>query len=360
MEDLGSFSCSSKDLSHTNLTLEVWSIVNASNLLKDSVLVLAVLTLLIVAVGIPWNATVLVTVAVKQYKGSTYILLANLVAADLLLGLFIIFHIVSAFKQEFTIGNTDYDRCQACHAIVISGTALSHVSGFILTLLSVDRLVYIQWPFQYSKYTNIKMIIFSLLSVWILSIAFSIPPIFGFGEIKFDVKSGFCGIHVLGNTSITANSSYVLFLIAVNSIPCLVTIAANVWLLIITCNNVAKRRKRQVRSVKNTFHSFRTKMSQEKIVTSNFHKEQAHLARIFGALFFVNVITWIPVFSLIIVQLIIGDAGGIPIPVFTLAFLSLVSQPTLHPILETCLMGKVRTTILSSICSHCKTFKGSK
>ena len=61
-----------------------------------------------VALGTPWNAVVLASIIKnRHFKDATYILLMNLVIADLLVCLLVLpFNIVSGIAQEFTIGQS--------------------------------------------------------------------------------------------------------------------------------------------------------------------------------------------------------------------------------------------------------------
>ena len=352
------FTCSDPGLSHTNITTEVWMIQSEGPFHESSITAVAICQVIIMAIGIPWNAIVLASIVIKQrYKEPTYVLLINLVVADLLVCLLVLpFNVESSFAQEFSIGNSDYTRCQVCHTIVITIVALVFISLFTLALMSVDRLIFIKWSFQYTKYLTLKLVLITLCLVWVFCILVSIPPVFGFGEIKFANVLSSCSLLTVGETPLTANINYIIFLVFIGAFPFMTTLIVNFWLLIILCKNMSSRHKRHADNSRNTFDSSEKKTIREKHLTISFHKEQIHLAQIFGAIFTANVITWVPTIAIALVAAVIGSEN-VPPPTYAFVYLSYVSQPAIHPVLETCLMGKARTMIFRSLCCCIKKFK---
>ncbi len=163
----------------------------------------------------------------------------NLVLADLLACSCVLpFNIVSAFTTEFSIGSSDYVRCQVCHTIVIVIVALIFISLFTQALMALDRLVYIKWPIKYEKKITKCRTISLLVGVWVLCIFISLPPVFGIGEIKFANIFSSCTLLTVGETRITANINYVFFLALVGFVPFMTTFSVNIGLLVIVCKNV--------------------------------------------------------------------------------------------------------------------------
>ena len=122
---------------------------------EETVLASAIIHLLLVIVGIPWNIIVLITIFSKcLFKQPTYILLLNLVVADLLNLCFLFFIVSSNITQEFALGNSDYSRCPVSHTVVISMISLNFVSYYTLTLMSIDRLIYLKWPLRCDKHST--------------------------------------------------------------------------------------------------------------------------------------------------------------------------------------------------------------
>ena len=345
------FTCSNPGLSHTNITTEVWMIQSEGPLHESSITAVAICQVIIMAIGIPWNAIVLASIVIKQrYKEPTYVLLINLVVADLLACLLVLpFNVKSSFAQEFSIGNSDYTRCRVCHTIVITIVALVFISLFTLALMSVDRLIYIKWPFQYTEYVTLKLVLITLCLIWMLCILVSIPPVFGFGEIKFTNILSSCSLFSIGKTTLTANINYIMLLVLVGAFPFITTLIVNIWLLIILCESISRRHKRHVDNSRITFDLFKKKSTREKYLIAKFHKEQIHLAQVFAAIFIANIMTWVPTIAIELVAVVIGSEN-IPLHIFALVYLSFVSQPAIHPVVETCLIGKARAMIFRSLC----------
>ncbi len=127
------FTCSYSDLSRTDLTEVKWMVPEES-VYNTGVTAIGVCQAFILFIGLPWNIIVLAAiVARKGYKDPTYILLMNLVTADLLVCLLVLpFNVKTAFERGFYIANSDYKRCQACHTISIILTSMILLSAFTL------------------------------------------------------------------------------------------------------------------------------------------------------------------------------------------------------------------------------------
>ncbi len=293
---------------------------------ENTVLALSILQIIFVILGTPWNITILVSVIKDRlFKEASYILLVNLVIADLLVCLVILpFNIASGISGEFTLGRSDYTRCQACQTIIVVEIALVMVSLFIFALMAVDRLIYFKQPFQYSEIVTVKKVLVILVVFWIFSVIVSTFPTFGLGEIKFANVLSSCALFVVGETSLTANSNYFLVLCFVGLFPFLTIVISNIWVLVIIYKSVHRKQKMEV---------------YQRSRNATFHKQQIRLAQIFGALFAVTFFVSVPSIGLAVVGLIVGT-DNIPGITFAYIYMTFVSQPVVHPILETCLLGK--------------------
>ncbi len=111
-------------------------------------------------------------------------------------------------NREFSLGQSDYARCRSCKTIGALYILYVSVSYFTLALLALDRLVYIKWPFKYSRYVSVKFAIVLILIVWTLSIILAILPVIGFGHIDLNTLS-FC-VPVFEQTRFFADSTIFL------------------------------------------------------------------------------------------------------------------------------------------------------
>lgn len=343
------FSCSDPSLSHSNLTAEVWMIKSEGPAHERAILAGAVFQILFVVVGVPWNAVVLATILMNRlYRLPSYVLLLNLVITDLLLcALNMPFNIASAISQKLTIGKSDYDRCQVCHTFGMILTSLLFTSFFIQALMSVDRLIYVKWPLRYSKYVTVRRTLLGLLVVWLLSIFISVPPAFGFGEIKFANVISSCIVFTVGRTPLTRNSNYLIALVLVGAFPVLTTLTCNIWVLSLIFRSVRGTFSRTMDNNLSQFDSTLQRNDNEQQIHSNYHKQQIRLAKVFGVIFAFNIVTFLPLISIFIVATI----GSVPTPVITFVFLIFICQPAIHPILETCLVSKARSVLSKCVCN---------
>ncbi len=348
------FTCSDPELSHTNVTSEVWMILKEGPLHENGVLAIAICQTLIIAVGIPWNIIVLAFIMIKKhYKEPTYILLMNLVLADLLACSCVLpFNIVSAFTMEFSIGSSDYVRCQVCHTIAIVTVALIFISLFTQALMALDRLVYIKWPIKYEKKITKCRTISLLVGVWVLCIFISLPPVFGIGEIKFANIFSSCTLLTVGETRITANINYVFFLALVGFVAFMTTLIVNTWLLAIVSKSVRQRHKKTLTSNKGRIDSETLRRNSESKFKTDYHKKQILLAKVFGAIFIANVATWVPSIFILMVSAIVRIEQINPLALI-FVYLTYICQPAIHPVLETCLIGKVKMALFKFLC-FCK------
>ena len=345
------FTCSDAELSHTNITAEVWRIRSEGSLHENSILVVAIFQIVFVVLGTPWNAVVLASIIKnRHFKDATYILLMNLVIADLLVCLVVLpFNIYSGIAHEFTIGHSDYTRCLTCQGIVINTIALVFVSFFTLALMSVDRLIYLKQPLNYLHVITAKRVLMILPVVWIFCVIISTFPTFGFGEMKFANVLSLCSPIVVGETHLSANNNYLVFLCCVGIFPFATIILANIWVLIIACKHIHKKNMKIAMMTANSGLQFEhTNSDKEKGLTSKFHKQQLHLAQVFGAIFVANIITCVPTVIVAIGGIIAAE--NIPHILYAYVYLTYISQPVIHPVLETCLLGKGRGIIFKYLC----------
>ena len=345
------FSCADPGVDRVNVTERLWMIQSEGRLHESSITAIAALQLVYVLVGVPWNFIVAITIVIKRLliREPTYILLLSLVISDLLVcGFAFPLNIYSGFNQAFTLGNSDYSRCQLCQAIVVVIITLIYVSIFSLALMSSDRLFYIKWPFTYKKHMTATKVIVVVIAVWILSFLISLPPIFSFGEIKFANSVGSCSVITTGSNRLTANIYYIFFLALIGTVPFVLTVVVNIWLLVIACKSIGQLYE-QNRHQSTAFDGSEINRG----VDTEYHKKQIRLAKVFGVIFAVNTTIWITTSFIVIIAIAI-DPDNVPAPVFATVFVIFLSQPAIHPMLETCLVGKAKTTIVKYLCFFCR------
>ena len=359
MSDINpNFSCSDPDLNRNNISEDVWMIQSEGTLHENTITAIAVVLCIFVLIGLPWNFIVAASIFIKQlFREPSYILLLSLVISDLLVCGFVLpFNVASAIQQGFTIGNSDYTRCQVCQATIILIIGLIYVSLFSLALMSADRLFYIKWPFSYQRYITAKKALIMIIITWIFCLLISIPPVFGFGEIKFANSVGSCSPIIPGETKLTANIYYIAFLALVATVPFVLTVVVNIWLLVIAYKSIGSVHN-TIRNNNNlrTTNTMDRRTSEQKINTG-YHKKQIRLAKVFGTIFGVNITIWISTAFISTLSVALSPEN-VPYPVFAAVFLIFLSQPVIHPMLETCLVGKAKTALVNCLCFCCRNKK---
>lgn len=302
---------------------------------------------LLLLLGLPSN--ILVIAVVLRYKlyqhQPTIVLLLNLAVTDLLVCVLVMpWNIVTLVAGEFRFGGSDYTRCQVCQTGVLF-TILSLVTLNNLAIFAVDRLLYLQAAMHYSsRVTNTRVLIATGLA-WLVSTLITIPPLFGFNEMRFSTVIGICTIAFSGSTYLTKNSYYLILLAAVILLPIATLIVTNVWGMCIIQNQLRKKSKNLKMEKNNHRNSFHKKLKKRHQVM------QAKLVKIYGAILVTNLITYLPMLA----RLITGVAAeedeytqAVRIS-GSLAYLALLSQSVVHPIVQASLVGDVRKGIAAQL-----------
>ena len=315
---------------------------------EEAVLVGGVFQALFVAVGIPWNCVVLIAIITsKLYNTSTYTLLLNLVVADTLVYVFVLpFNIHSSFNLGFTIGSSDFVRCRFCHSVIIVILALVYISLFTLAVMSLDRFIYIKWPLHYSKYITMRKTMISLAAIWLLCLAVAVLPAAGIGEIKFSNIVSSCSLITRGHGRYIENDKFIIILVLFGLFPFCTTVIFNAWIVVIICKTAHGKFNKKLETNKKMFNRSSTnRRNTEKKLKVEYQKQQLHLVRLFAALFVANFFTWVPTIIIAIVSVSIGYEK-IPYYLNILQYVAYVSQPVIHPMLETCLDAKLRASVI--------------
>ena len=345
------FTCSAQNLSRNNATELAWTLqVGDGN--RQSVIVVAVFQFIFLVVGIPSNILVIAAILKnKLLSQPTHLLLLNLAVSDLLVCVLVMpFNIVTALAGRFIIGSTDYVRCQFCQIFIITIIMMIFLSLFTVASMSVDRIIYIKYPLKYPKIVTFKRMIVVMLIAWTLCIFIGLPPVFGVGEIGYSKIVGTCSIILHSSTREAYSVYYICLLVCVAIFPFITTVVANVWLLFIMLRFLWTKYNKVMSNMKN----FSSQSSLEHIqsvhnIESKYNMQQIFLAKVFGTIFVVNIVTWIPT---VFIALASGIVGGdrIPPETFSFIFIMFLSQPAIHPILETFLVTKVRNSLSKCIC----------
>ena len=325
--------------SYRNVTRDIWTVEN-----KTSGLVAAVFLLLFLVIGLPWNLLVLVTIVKERlYTQPTVILLLSLLLTDLVSLLFTHpLFIVTGFQGEYMLGRSDQVRCSTCKLGVIFVHFILN-SIFTISLMSLDRFLFIYKPLHYDRYVTKWRTVAAIAVTWIIAAALSVIPLTGFGQYVFT------GLFI---GCVPSSSRYQMIVVAVVILALIPVIVCNMWICCIAQKNIRaiyKIARPMEATGSETIHHIEVNRSAKK----KRQKKELHLCKVFGTLLCFNVFTWLPTMVLILIELS-GTSASVA---FTAVRVVLLSQPTIHPIIETAILKEVRVPLKSIIFCCCTAIK---
>ena len=288
-------------------------------------------------IGIPWNLLLIVLIVKKRlFEQPAILLLLNLAVTNLLLCVAAMpLMIIPAIAGEFIFGQSDYARCQVCHLTIIMST-LFLMSVHNVALLSLDRFLYVKKPLQYDTIVTLKRVAAILVLCWVIFSAYSILPVFGIGKVTFAEVLPAC---VLTWEVRGINMHYIYYWVYIVSaclVPVAILVITNIWMLCIMRKSL---RNGYVRARRNSIGGDKALASQ---IRGRYTKNQTRLSQIFVTLLVSSFVTWLPI---VIVIILVTAAQLFVLELTTFAFLCLLSQPVIHPILQVLLHRDMREVV---------------
>ncbi|KAK3522975.1 hypothetical protein QTP86_010349 [Hemibagrus guttatus] len=120
--------------------------------------------------GIPGNLFVIWSVVARtQRRSVTATLILNLACADGMLMLLTPFFIIYLVKRNWIFG------LAMCKVLYYFCCANMYASIFLITLMSLHRLVAVVWPQHLAAFSTRKTVLRTLLAIWILALALAGP-----------------------------------------------------------------------------------------------------------------------------------------------------------------------------------------
>ncbi len=326
-----SFICSNP--SENIITSEEWTVPEDQ---KTYGKITAGFVLCYLILGLPWNALVVITIVWKRlFEQPTILLLLNFVLNDIIMLLYPVPVIATTgILSNYNMGESDSIRCTVCQTGLIPIILMMN-SLFTIALMTIDRFLYIYKPFLYEEKAKKKSTMIAILVL--LLTTFCLCLTIGLLSLVPPAKMHFQPI--LLNCALNFNNDwYMILLIVTASIALIIIVFFNVWVAYIVLQTI-----RKVYKPTQTSESDQNENSIE--LNKSFKKKrqtkQLHLFRVFGGLIASNLITWLPMIILVVVNLIIGSENIHP-AIFTATHVLFLSQIAVHPILETILIADVR------------------
>ena len=333
-------SCLEANLSRYVITEEFWDTHGLSPGFKIGAIITGIVMLLLLLVGLPSNVIIIVSILKQRlYKLPTHILLMNLATSDFLICLLVMpFTIIASFAGGFIYGDSDYIRCRFCQSGLIY-VALSIFSSYNLSLLSLDRFIFIKFPFRYHKVVTVRRVIAAVAVVWIISILQSLLPLAKFGEISYIFSISTCVLRFNGKTSLTKNIYYVIFLVVLGLVPLAVVIVTNSWIICIVRKHIKK-----IYGLRKTFSDERDLKQQREYMKKQINKEenkkQLALVRTFGVIMAANILVWIP----LVAYTIVGRVNTIPNGLIVFVYIMFTLHSVQNPLIEGCFIPEIKAS----------------
>lgn len=331
--------CRSPPYSTNTTTPLVWTILPPQ--LYEARIYVAVVEAVLFLVGFCWNSFVVLSYCIKWklLREPANIYLFNLAIIDLLLTVFIILTcVITEASGEFVFGASDYVRCHFCEILGMILHTFISLTLHTLTALSVDRCVLLSQPIKYKQIFTWQRALAIQISLWVISILISIPPLLGFGEYEYNVALGSCNARWTGvGRRGIENINYVIFFGVEAIIPIIILTVTNIYVIKIAKGFLKKRitRRRTYRGDNKD-----SNMQEEK----QYKQQQSQLVRVFGALFVAHIVCWTPVLTITFVSVGIG-AHNLPVELFLVSWLTYLCIPVVHPILESFFVKDLRSSI---------------
>ena len=327
------FPCRTQPYSKDSVSPFVW---NGLPQLEDARWYVVAIESVFLVVGLAWNLFVIACYIrnPKLLKQPASIYLFTLAITDILISILVTFTTLTAEAAgEFVFGFSDFSRCISCKFFGVSMHLLVAVSLHTLAALSIDRFVLLTQPIHYRSIFTWKRAVLIEVIIWAISIVVAVPPLYKFGDYEYNLAFAFCNGRWTGENGGTPNFYYILFYSLEALIPIFILMFTNIWIVKIAKKVLKQRITRQ--------RTFRGSNSDADGEESKYRHQQKQLIRVFGALFIAHIVCWAPVLTIMFVALGLG-ASNIPLEAFVAGWLAFLTNPVIHPILETFFVKELR------------------
>ncbi|XP_053533391.1 leukotriene B4 receptor 2a [Ictalurus punctatus] len=137
---------------------------------KEGTIVAAVILSIAFLLGIPGNLFVIWSIMARTRRPSvTTTLILNLACADGMLMLLTPFFVIYLVQRSWIFGQT------MCKVLYYFCCANMYASIFLITLMSLHRLVAVVWPHRIATLSMRNTVLQTLLVIWILALALAVP-----------------------------------------------------------------------------------------------------------------------------------------------------------------------------------------
>lgn len=334
----------SSALSSNSVTIHYWD--SSGDATKVSALTTAAITLCFIFLGLPSNLVIIAAILKKRlYKQPTYILLLNLAIVDFLLCLLVMpFPVMSGFAGEFFFGANDRIRCKVCQTGLFF-VVFELVTLNLLTLISLDRLAFVIYPFKYHKMLTVSRTIAVVLVVWVFNLLISAIPLFGLGDVSYYSVVSFCVVKFTGKFQFSRNIYYPLYAVVISVFLLFVILFCNIWIACIVHKHITRiYNTKRISAIEEE-----SAIQAKRRATRTKFLKQLQLFKVLFAVVATNIATWIPVIVCAVYAVLTN--GTVPAAFNVTVFVILMSVGVVHPVIQASLIPELRQHILKLL--HC-------
>lgn len=300
----------------------------------------ATFAVLFLLIGCPWNALVIGVIVKKRlYTCPTYMLLLNLAIANFLvcmivLPLTIIFGVGG--QQVFGPEPIQTDVCQ----LGVFTILLPLVSTHTVTLLSIDRLIFIKKPMDYQTLVTPSKTFVAIVAAWVICITLCIPLLIGHQVLIYAPEIHACSISFRPRAL-----AYLITVLAEQAVVIAIQCILCFWILCIARKYMKNRFLQGVANCTTQSNKLQSEKSVEEIARE-YNRGQVKLLKIFFAIFTASIVTIFMVFALAI-ALPICDL--VPSLLYPPTYLLYLVRAVLHPVLEAFMTPEIRSVIVKCL-----------
>ena len=302
--------------------------------------VIATIYSVIFVIAFSWNLFVILFVLKnrKLLKDPPSIFLLSLAIVDFMEAVTSIpFYVATLIGGGWIFGETDEMRLAFCKAVGFFLTVFLGVSVYILSIIALDRFLYIFCALKYHK-------LMKPWRAWLLVLVFCIPPIiiastplYGFGEYFFFLEFGVCLFHWRGETE------YVVAFCLIMMVPITMIVVFTILTYCYVRRFLHKRQRRH--SQWNLNISMSTNNVRD--VIKEHKAKRKNLNRIFIALLVTQLVCFAPGLLTAFVGRIIGSYDPVPDIIFFIDFVFVLSNAALNPIIQSGFRKPIREALQS-------------
>lgn len=259
------------------------------------------------------------------------------------------FMFVTMISEVWMFG---YIWCKATGFIM---NTIFAASTLTLVAISIDRYCAVATPLHYTMKITRKRALLMTISVWIVAVVLSVPPLFGWNEYVFQSDKASCT--VLWATPSKWDKFYTLFLVSVSFALPLIVILWGYIIIFRAARNNSERTRRNSVIPSNLIEDLsqvplkddrrrycglsrscnmpilhRRRSSSSRTLPLLWKRDEWKTALTSFLVVFTFVICWLPYFIIIILESVLNNPKNIPAEIETVSILLAMSSCAINPL----------------------------